>query len=134
MFVRTLSGVSLRSNAREFHPLAFLGALVVKKAFVYSALSKYGFPRVYRRLLEQNRLNVALEHQPTVKRSIERIFRSPTELFTAALDSQTAAFLRTVIKNKSTNLPPALLTVAEQVLESSPAGKVVKELEKHRKK
>ena len=65
------------------HPLLFLGLLAAKKSVVYAAYragSRYGWPRVYRRVLEYNRAFTPKDQQSGVKSLVKRALHSPEQL------------------------------------------------------
>jgi hypothetical protein len=64
------------------HPLVLLGALLVKKAAaltLYQYGSRYGWPRVYRRILEANRRLTPPAQQPFVRAAIKAAFIVPAK-------------------------------------------------------
>lgn len=62
------------------HPLVILGALLAKKAAaltLYQYGSRYGWPRVYRRILEANRRLTPPSQQPLVRAAVKAAFIVP---------------------------------------------------------
>lgn len=66
------------------HPwLVMGGVLLVKKAVgtgAYFAAKKYGFARLYRRILEQNKRITRTDLQPSVRSTVAAAFRVPGEI------------------------------------------------------
>ena len=63
------------------HPL--LALLVAKKAMAsvfYIAGRQYGFPRLYRRILELNKQWTPVHSQAAVRKALAAALRSPTEV------------------------------------------------------
>ena len=121
-------------QVRAFHPAVLLGGLALKKWTLYKLGSNYGWPLVYRRLLEQNKLRVAAEHQGKVQQALAKAFRSPAQIFELARDSHVAAFLQQVTGEGAAMLPRPVRSLLEYVVDStlgsSFGGKVAKDLDK----
>ena len=121
--------------ARNFHPVALAGALLLKKWTVYKAGSEYGWPRVYRRLLEKNREIVPTEHQADVKEAIAAALRSPTQIFNIVRESPDAGrFLHAVgtgVRTGARALPEPVQTLLSAVAKSTEVGKTFVELDKY---
>lgn len=66
------------------HPWLVVGAVIaVKKAVgtgLYLAARRYGFPRLYRRVLEQNRRITRTDLQPGVRTAVAAAFRAPSQV------------------------------------------------------
>lgn len=66
------------------HPwLVMGGVLLVKKAVgtgAYFAAKKYGFARLYRRILEQNKRITRADLQPSVRTTVAAAFRVPGQI------------------------------------------------------
>ena len=126
------------AHARNFHPVAFAGALLLKKWTVYKAGSEYGWPRVYRRLLEKNREIVPVEHQAAVKLAIGAALRSPTQIFAIVRESPDAGrFLHAVgtgVRSGAGALPEPVQALLSTVAKSTEVGKTFTELDKYAKK
>lgn len=60
--------------------MALLGAVLLKKTVFIVAIQRYGFPRLYRRLLEQNRFIVPTVHQKSTASAIKMAFLKPTQI------------------------------------------------------
>lgn len=62
------------------NPLVIMGLLAVKKAIavsIFMAGQRYGWPRVYRRVLEYNRRLMPSAQQPLVRSAVRDAFRIP---------------------------------------------------------
>ena len=140
MLLRVVAAPALRRrcdsiHARNFHPVALAGALLLKKWTVYKAGSEYGWPRVYRRLLEKNREIVPAEHQADVKEAIAGVLRSPTQLFSIVRESPDAGrFLHAVatgVRSGARALPEPVQILLSTVVKSTEVGKTFSELDKY---
>lgn len=72
------------------NPLLFVGLVLAKKALavaLYTAGRRYGWPRVYRRLLEANSRVTPRDRQPVVRRVVAHALRMPSATAAAARDS-----------------------------------------------
>jgi hypothetical protein len=126
--------VPAAQQVRSFHPAVLLGGLALKKWTLYKLGSNYGWPLVYRRLLEQNKLRVAAEHQGKVQQALAKAFRSPAQIFELARDSHVAAFLQQVTGEGAAMLPRPVRSLLDYVVDSTLGstfgGKVAKDLDK----
>ena len=87
---------------RNFHPAALFGLLLFKKAVVLSSIQAYGLPRVYRRVLEQNRLFVPEPHQKATAKAIRTCITAPTQLVsTLQQNEHFLNLLNSIAKSKS---------------------------------
>ena len=121
--------------ARHIHPGIWAGALLLKKWTVYKAASDYGWPRVHRRLLEQNRVHVPPEHQPAVRKAVGMLIRYPTQIFSTIRDTpHLGPFLRSAAEGVSEGaraLPQPVQSLLRAVLASTETGKTFAELNKY---
>eukprot|EP00937_MAST-01D_sp_MAST-1D-sp2_P007829 g7829.t1 len=122
--------------SRNFHPIALLGGVLLKKWTVYKAASEYGWPRVYRRLLEKNREHVPPEHQAGVRMAVSAYIRTPTRVFGAVRDSPYVGALlqrltADIASGASNNLPAPVVSLLKTVAQSTEAGKTLSELKKY---
>ena len=123
-----------QQHIRKFHPAMMLGGVLLKKWTVYKLGSNYGWPLVYRRLLEQSQVHVPPEHRPAVRVALKKAFRSPTQVFVLARDSHVGAFLQQLIGDGAAALPRPVRGLVEFVVDSTVGstfgGKVVKDIHK----
>lgn len=78
------------------HPLFFVGLLLAKKAVavsLYTAGSRYGWPRVYRRLLEASARVTPPGRRPAVARALALTLRAPARGLEALRNSEVGAVL-----------------------------------------
>jgi hypothetical protein len=115
-------------------PFAAAGGILFKKATMYALAANYGFPRLYRRLLEQNRKLTPKDQQWIVREGLRRALRTPTEAYNVVRDSRVYSFFQKVVQQQSSKLNPVVRTVAETILGSTKIGKNLKELDKFRPK
>jgi tetratricopeptide (TPR) repeat protein len=111
-------------HARAFHPLLWGGALFLKKATLWKAASSYGYPRIYRRLLEQTR-----EHVPDpvrrkhANRAIAGAIRAPQEALAMLTDSEVYPVLEKIARRGDAGakhiMPPFLYTLLRTGLEAT---------------
>ena len=117
----------------RFHPLAWGAALLLKKWTWYTLANNYGWTRVYRRLMEQNRL--INKHDPATRERVRSLtaemFRRPTQIYTAAKDHEIARFAKRAVDDQASGMPRLVRSILETFLNSTNAGKVARELEKH---
>ena len=138
-------------------PFAAAGGLLLKKATLYAVASNYaGFPRLYRRLLEQNRRLTPESSQWIVKEGLKMSLRSPTDayvVFRSVLEGRTVYneltgmldnlpeitrdsrlygfFERIVEQQQKQN--PVLTQIASTIIGTTKVGKNLKELDKFAK-
>ena len=98
---------------RNFHPLAILGLLLFKKIALVSALRTYGSPRVYRRMLEQNKLITPVEHRKNVAIAIRTAFDSPTQIFFVI---QSNEYIQRILSHLSSAKVPAVIVESAQTI------------------
>jgi hypothetical protein len=94
----------LLSAKRDFHPVAFLGVLLIKKVAVFSALHAYGLPRLYRRLLEQNKAIIPTSLQKQTKDAVRLCFDYPTRIYGTVRDNEQLTRILTELSSASTGL------------------------------
>jgi len=112
--------------------LPFLKAVAVKKvgAFgLYHASKSYGFPRVYRRLLEANRLYTPPERRSQVQKSLAQLFRAPSKAYTVVKHSHLYDLAKSSAANGIPNAPPFLMGILKVIAEKNTWIKILKELE-----
>ena len=83
-------------------PAGYLvGAFVLKKISalsIYNAASAYGWPRVYKRILEQSRIHIrSPEDQKTIQYCVRSAIEQPTEMYIYLKDSKKVSGGRTMI-------------------------------------
>jgi hypothetical protein len=86
----------LRANrqfTRGLHPGVLVTAWIAKKLSLVGIAQVYGYPRLYRRIMEVNR-NVAQsqEEYDTVRDAVQLVFRLPTEA-AKRIEQNTGRFL-----------------------------------------
>lgn len=111
-----------RKDRRSFHPLFFAGMLL-KKATFWAAMNSYGYPRAYRRILEQTKIHVEPQHRQHVNNLVKSAFRAPTEFYSAISDSKVYPALVKIAKQGDDTakkaMPPFLYTLIRAALEAS---------------
>lgn len=123
---------------REIHFLPFLGIWGAKHLStwtIYNACKAYGWPNVYRRLLEQNRMinhnNSAV--QKTTKDAIRMAIEAPPK-FVGQLSTQYSKvvqpFLQQIVAVSETNtmMPRFMVAMIKYVLNSQKPVKLVQDL------
>ena len=125
------AGLALKSAApgslrgvRAFHPILWGGAMFLKKATLWKAASDYGWPRIYRRLVEQTR-----EHVPdpvqraNVNNAIAGAIRAPAEALTLVTDSSVYPVLEKIAKQGDVQakkiMPPFVYALIRAGLEAT---------------
>jgi tetratricopeptide (TPR) repeat protein len=96
-------------------------ALLVKKGVVYKAANSYGWPRIYKRLLEQTKIHVEIDTRPHVNHLIKTAIRAPTEAYAAVMDTEVHKALTKIVDvantSAKTTLPPFLYTLVSTAVE-----------------
>ena len=128
-------------------PPALIGALFVKKLTsyaMYQAASNYGWPRVYKRVLELNRIHTPLQHQETVRFAVRGAIESPLKIYNVITDSKVVDFAKNVAQSneiindekfKTSAQPPSfLMGLASIVAKSNTPMKFLSALEEEAKK
>ena len=97
----------------------FLGAFVLKKVSalaIYNTASAYGWPRVYKRILEQSRIHVPPQDQVFVQRCVRGAIEKPTEMYVYMRDSKVIDFAKSYVDSinvkkagHAVNEPPTFL-------------------------
>ena len=106
-------------------PAGYLvGAFVLKKISalsIYSAASTYGWPRVYKRILEQSRIHIqSPQDQKTIQYCVRSAIEQPTEMYIYLKDSKVVDLAQKYIQsnteygdnikmNSNKNSPPTFL-------------------------
>lgn len=104
------------------HPLALLGLLAVKKAAaasLYVAGKRYGWPRVYRRILEHNRRLMPAQSQALVRSAVADAFRMPAHAARILETSEVYQLAQRALEEQRARgaLPALLLAAAQRRLE-----------------
>ena len=84
-------------------PPALIGAMFVKKLTsyaVYQTASNYGWPRVYKRILELNKVHTPLHHQDAVRYAVRGAIESPLQIYNVITDSKVVDFAKNVVQSK----------------------------------
>ncbi len=98
------------------HPFGVLGLLLLKKTAAYQtykALSAYGWPRVYRRLMEQNRVLTPKAAQPVVADAVKSALRSPTTAYRGLQTPEVRRFVDRLSGIRPLAMPGALRSLVE---------------------
>ena len=66
---------------------------------IYAASKQYGIPRIYRRMLEANKMYTPIEQQKTVGNSIAKAIRAPTQAYSIVQQSPVYALLQQAAKH-----------------------------------
>lgn len=125
----------LQVQKRQIHFLPFLGIWGAKHLSawtLYNACKNYGWPKVYRRLLEQNRqFNRA---DPVLQARIQSLIRMAIETppkFASQVASQVQIiipFLNQLVERAQPNLPPFLVAIAKFIVNSQKPVKIMQDL------
>ena len=127
-----------QQQQRQIHFLPFLGLWGAKHMTawtLYNACKSYGWPKVYRRLLEQNRIlhrqapgNAAIEE--AARRAIRLAIEAPPKF--AAQLSQHVETLRPLLdyvtSQAQPRLPEFIVAIAKFILNSQKPVKVVQDM------
>jgi len=108
-------------------PPALIGALVVKKMAgfgMYQAASNYGWPRVYKRILEQSRVHMPKESQILIRESVRAAIESPLKIYNVIADSHVGDLARKVSqaateKENAGTRPPSFIVSMSHVFAKS---------------
>lgn len=77
------------------HPFLILGALLVKKAAIFTAAEMYGYPRIYRRCLEGIKyLNVPKSQRSNIQSTIKLAIRYPSQAYKIFSNTDTRNFIQ----------------------------------------
>mmetsp|Transcript_24842 Transcript_24842/g.42055 ORF Transcript_24842/g.42055 Transcript_24842/m.42055 type:complete len:154 (-) Transcript_24842:99-560(-) len=97
----------------------------------YVAADLYGFPRLYRRVLEVLKADTHLSQsqKKVVASNIKHAIRVPSSAYTAILESHTVAFLareaEALANTTNVHVPPAAIAVAEMLFKRTQFGRAV---------
>lgn len=125
---------TLHQQQRQIHFLPLLGLWGAKHISVwtiYNTCKAYGWPRVYRRLLEQNRLLNATN--PALQKSTSELIRMAIEAppkFAAQVGKHAETvtqFLQSVAERAEPNLPRFLVAAIKFVVNSQKPVKVLQD-------
>lgn len=112
-------------------------AFLAKNATVwnaYLALSAYGWPRVYRRVLEHTRTMPAAERR-RINVSIKQAIRVPGQATQILTESHVGRFLQNYVDNEVVGKNPSLVVAfAKTLLERTTYGKVKKVMDNSKKR
>ena len=118
-------------SKRQIHFLPFLGLWVGKHLSswtIYNACKAYGWPKVYRRLLEQNRS--ANSNNASRQQKVQFVIRQAIEAppkFAAQLSEYMTIilpFLQTIAKQTEPNLPRFLVVAIRYIINSQKPAKI----------
>ena len=109
---------------RNFHPALLIGTLLVKKIVAFSAMNAYGFPRIYRRLLEQNKVFIPAYAQKQTAAAIRLGFDYPTRIYSIVRDEEYVRLLLSSIAKSgshitedATRIPTALAEISKTIID-----------------
>eukprot|EP00941_MAST-03F_sp_MAST-3F-sp1_P003253 g3253.t1 len=126
------------SSRVDFHPFLFAGGLLAKKAAVFAAARSYGWHRIYRRLLEQNKVLTPIENQEVVKIALREAMRFPLRAYEMSRDSHVIKFVDRLARSAGENaagstkvppLPDFLRHLLEETVGNTKTGKWRKHFE-----
>ena len=95
---------------------------------MYQAASTYGWPRVYKRVLELNRIHTPLHHQGAVRFAVRGAIESPLKIYDVITDSKVVEFAKNVAESneiipnsklKNNVDPPSFLVSMASILAKS---------------
>ena len=115
-----------------------LKALHVNIWTFYYAADSYGWPRVYRRILEANRHANADDAaaQALVRDSLKLVLRTPTQAYTVLTDNEVLRRVGAVAEELTApyaaSTPDFLKDLGTSIVKRTKAGKIVNDLEKER--
>jgi len=120
--------------SRPARALPFLGlvpglAFLMKNATLwngYLALSAYGWPRVYRRVLEHTRKHMPEAERARVNASIKQAIRVPGQATTILTESHVGRFLQNYVDRAVGEKPSLVVVFARTLLDRTAFGKVKK--------
>ena len=127
-------------------PPALIGALVVKKMAgfgMYQAASNYGWPRVYKRILEQSRVHMPKESQKLIRGSVRAAIESPLKIYHVIADSHVGDLARKVsqaatekgnVSNAGTTPPSFIVSMSHVFAKSLTPIKFLKAIEEEASK
>ena len=109
-----------KKNNMVFPAGYLLGGIVLKKLSaltIYNTASAYGWPRVYKRILEQTKLHVkSIDDQKHIQYVVRSAIEKPAEMYIFLKDSKVVDFaekyINSVNNNNNTNViknPPSFL-------------------------
>ena len=117
----------MRSSAvRQLHLGYIAGAYIIKKLAIYKAAKHYGFPRVYRRIIEGIRNTVPVENQASIRSKVRTAMRLPNKAYPLLKDSGMIDFVNKysdlIVKNSPISVPPFMYDAATMVQKLSGFG------------
>lgn len=128
------AALTLQQQQRQIHFLPFLGVWGAKHVStwtIYNACKAYGWPRVYRRLLEQNKaINAS---NPALKKATQDLIRMAIEAppkFAARVGQHAETvitFLQSVAERAEPNLPRFLVGAIKFVVNSQRPIKILQD-------
>ena len=117
-------------------------SFLAKNATVVNALAAaeaYGYPRIYRRLLEGMKIiNIPVEQRKPIKITIKESIRFPSTAYNVITSSETSNFLLKYLEYTNShinaNIPPFFLIIAKILAKKTPIGRILDLLEKSARK
>jgi hypothetical protein len=108
----------------------FAKIYLVKHIAFYYAAKQYGFPKIYRRLLEGLKyLNMSNEHKKVVSSNLKYSIRYPSKAYSLLTETHTATFIVHFFENLSrvfpSNTPAIFLNMKDILYENTPFGKII---------
>ena len=106
---------------------------LVKKIAIYFIAKQYGFPLIYRRLLEgMTHLGIDKQQKKIISKHLKDAFRFPNTAYETLSEENTSLFLRKYLTNleqlsqKLTNFPNIFFTIREVLFSKVPfVGRII---------
>lgn len=125
-----LVNITTRRHIHFLPILGLWGAKHVSTWTLYNACKAYGWPRVYRRLLEQNRaVNTNLEAKKRLQYVVRLAIEAPPQ-FAAKLSEYAKVlmpFLQKLAEQAEPNVPRFLVVAAKYVVNSQKPMKIIQD-------
>ena len=104
---------------RAFHPVAIVGLLLIKKAALLYAAHSYGIPRLYRRMLEQNKFLIPKQQQKSTAAAIRTGFEAPTKIFAIVQSNDQIRFILTTLAESEKAVSGAAMGIPSLLIDIS---------------
>lgn len=145
MFKRSLL-LSYKSSISSHFPPFLVIPFILKQfnvATMIVAANEYGYPRIYKRLLEGLKLisinNINNNQRTIIKQQIKLAIRTPSNIYNIISNHEVIEFISRYIAlllqhEKIKNVPPFMFTVAKIIAKKTTLGKYVDLIDKTIKK
>jgi hypothetical protein len=145
MFKRSLLLSYKSTISNNFHPFVII-PFILKQfnvATMIVAANEYGYPRIYRRLLEGLKLisinNINNNQRILLKQHMKSTIRTPSNIYNIVSNHEVTEFMSRYIAlllqhEKIRNVPPFMITLAKIIAKRTTLGKYVDLVEKTLKK